>query len=45
MRGKSLGFVLIALGTGIVLALVLPAWLLVLLIGLGMIALGIILCK
>lgn len=45
MRLKSLGLVLIALGAGIVFTLIFPAWLMVLLIGIGMIVLGFMICR
>ncbi|MGI6039847.1 MAG: hypothetical protein GX257_06125 [Clostridiales bacterium] len=45
MRGKSLGAVLIALGVGIVLTLICPPWLLLLFLGLGMIAVGLLACR
>jgi hypothetical protein len=45
MRGKALGFVLMALGIGVVLALILPPWMLLLLLGLGLIVLGFLIIK
>jgi hypothetical protein len=45
MRGKIIGLVLIALGMGILLALVLPVWVLVLFLALGMVAVGFIICR
>lgn len=39
---RAFGLILIALGIGIVLTLILPPWMLVLLLGLGMIVAGLI---
>lgn len=45
LQGKIIGLLLIALGMGILLALVLPVWVLVLFLALGMVAVGFIICR
>ncbi|MCL1819715.1 MAG: hypothetical protein FWG36_03555 [Oscillospiraceae bacterium] len=43
--GRFWGFVIIAFGAGIVVASLIPAFILTLLVGLGLIALGCLLCR
>jgi len=44
-RGRFFGFIVIAFGAGLVIASLIPAFILSIIVGLGLIALGCFLCR